>query len=580
MLRYPPIKINDFIPNITEHLFIVHLDAYYLSKITKTYTIYIYLHSMAISPVKSKEILFFTLTFAVGFIAMTMPYFGMDFGSLPGDLGDTRFNIYILEHAKQYIDGNVENGYWNANFMYPEPEVISLSDNLLGSAPFYIVLRWLGLDIFSSFQWWLVILTFLNFGSAYLLFRYIFKNRNGALLGAFIFAFSVSLASQMNHAQVVPRFAIPLTILFLLRWVHNQKNIDFGMAVTLLVYQFYCGIYLGFMAVIPFAVILVAGIIYQFRPIISAIIRVKNIAFYLVVIAVNGLLIYKLFAPYMRRAQILEQIGEIIDFPGHIFYTLPSPLSYLSASPSAMIHGWLSKTTIHYPAYWDHWIFPGWISLLSFIVISLLLTGSFFSRSRFLKWSYTQQVFVLAGVVCCLVFLRFDGFSLYYYLQKVPGYTAMRSLTRIININLLFFGGAFALVIHMLSKRFPKHQLLIFLLGFTLLFIDNFNKPSQLFTIEKAHMRERHQKLVDKMQHLEAGTIISYEPKELNGNSIDYQIDAMLAAQELNLKSINGYSARAAHMFYMYWDAPNKENLEFWISRFDDLHLEDITVIH
>ena len=73
--------------------------------------------------------LYFFVALIGGLIFQVMPYIGWGLEYLPGDLGDTRFNLFVLEHGKQFLLGEVQQ-YWSAGFMHPEPEVITLSDNL------------------------------------------------------------------------------------------------------------------------------------------------------------------------------------------------------------------------------------------------------------------------------------------------------------------------------------------------------------------------------------------------------------------------------------------------------------------
>src|ERR1700739_3337747 len=85
-----------------------------------------------------------------------------DFSKIPGDLGDARFNNYILEHGYKYLTGKTDK-YWDAPFMYPYKNVIALSDNLLGTVPVYSFFRMIGYDRETSFQWWFLALFALNF---------------------------------------------------------------------------------------------------------------------------------------------------------------------------------------------------------------------------------------------------------------------------------------------------------------------------------------------------------------------------------------------------------------------------------
>lgn len=520
----------------------------------------------------------FWAAFLVGIVSVSFPYLGYNLAYLPGDLGDTRFNIFILEHAKQFFGREVK-GFWSAGFMYPEAEVITYSDNFLGTAPVFALFRWLGADIFTSFQLWILALAFLNYWAAFKLAEYLLEDKKTAAIAAFVFAFSLSLASQMNHAQTFPRFALPLSLLFLLRWIRHTHTIDFAAMVTLLVYQFYCGIYLGFLTALPFAVILASGLWPRRQAIISRLKSWPTLAAYTGTVVINAWLMLKLFLPYLRRAGH----GGLYSYE-EISHSIPTPLSYLSAHPSSILYPSTHRLVDGYTAFWDHWIFPGWLALAGFLVVTVLLAKSVLKEksSRATPFTNSQTLFFAAGAVLFFIYLRFDQQSFYYFLQKVPGFGAMRALARIINIELLFIGVSLAWVMQQIMHRVnsrPAVKNMLLALCMALLIIENQSHPTKIVRTEKAQMQNRQEALVAKMKHLPAGSIISYEPDTIQSHVIHYQIDAMLAAQSLHLRSVNGYSATSAYMFDRYWLNPNTENRLFWFSRFDDLPDTDIHII-
>ena len=157
---------------------------------------------------------------------------------MPGDLGDGRFNNYILEHNFQYLIGNIES-YWNAPFMFPVKQVICYSDNLMGSSPFYIIFRFLHFDREFSYQAWILVICILNYLSCYIFLWEWTKNKYAAVLGAFIFAFSIALQSQVTHTQVFPRFCIPLSFLMLLLFIREFHVKYFFGLFFFCVWQFY-----------------------------------------------------------------------------------------------------------------------------------------------------------------------------------------------------------------------------------------------------------------------------------------------------------------------------------------------------
>jgi hypothetical protein len=155
----------------------------------------------------------------------------------------------------------------------------------------------------------------------------------------------------------------------------------------------------------------------------------------------------------------------------------------------------------------------------------------------------------------------------------------MRSLTRIINVELLFFGIAFATILLLILKKWKISSLLLFILIFPLLVLDNSIKYDSAVKMNKAELETRHNKLVEKMDHLSPGTVIAYEPEELNDPAHFYQLDAMLAAQSLHLKSVNGYSAIAPPTFDKYWVNPSEESRKIWFQRFPQADTISVVVI-
>lgn len=71
----------------------------------------------------AKLISFLPLLFGlvVGLFFVTFQILGFDLAFLPGNLGDTRLNIYFLEHAHQYFftDKVHTEGYWNVPIYVP-----------------------------------------------------------------------------------------------------------------------------------------------------------------------------------------------------------------------------------------------------------------------------------------------------------------------------------------------------------------------------------------------------------------------------------------------------------------------------
>lgn len=518
----------------------------------------------------------FFFPLGIGLYVLLSTYFGSDLSFLPGDLGDTRFNLFILEHCYQFFSGTVDE-FWNAGFMYPEPDIISMSDNLVGSAPIYSLFRLCGLNIFSSFQLWAITLVVLNYTSAYLLTAHLSNKSWFSGVAAFIFAFSLGLAAQMSHAQTFPRFAIPLTFLFLLLWRKKGHWKWFFWALFALTYTFYCGIYLGFMNLFPFAALFLFITVEKWSIIKKQLSHYKQVLAYGSSLFVNVVLLYFLFAPYLRRSK-----SNPLHTYEQVKNSIPTLESYISAHPGTLIHGPLENFIGgDQPAFWDHWLFSGWLVL--FGIIGMIYLS--FKKSLFRPISFSTKntwLLMITGVITFLFFLRIGDYSLYYFLHFLPGFGAMRSMTRVINIELLFFGIALAVFLTLVAKKSRNYRVFVFLVAMLLLLFDNSLDPEYVNRTSKKVMQERHNALVTKMKEVPKGSIVSYEPdlEKLNTHIIHYQLDAMLAAQSLGLKSVNGYSAQAAPGFDKYWINPNPETRRYWLDQFEHVDDDQVYVIH
>lgn len=96
---------------------------------------------------KAVATLFLILCAAV----LIWPTLGWQLPFYYGDTGDARFNMYLLEHSYQFVCHPTSH-FWNAPFFYPTSEVITYSDNHLGIAPIYIVLRLMGQNVGIVYQ--------------------------------------------------------------------------------------------------------------------------------------------------------------------------------------------------------------------------------------------------------------------------------------------------------------------------------------------------------------------------------------------------------------------------------------------
>ena len=501
----------------------------------------------------------------VGLCFVTFQILGFNLSYLPGDLGDTRLNIYFLEHAHQYFftDNVPTEGYWNAPFIYPQESIITFSDNLLGTFLIYSFFRFLNCDIYLAFQWWMIVITFLNYYFAYLFLNYIIKNRFAAVLGAFIFAFSIALAEQYVHPQTYPRFCIPIAFLFAARFYNSFKAKEFFWMVFFVVYQIYCVVYLGFMLAVPLAIFSIVAVVINWKR-FSANLNFKYLLSLIGSLGANVLLLLPLVIPYIKSPAKFRPNGEILFRKyDEIFNSIPTLQSYLFINRKTFMWDSLRQVGINLEFWWDHQLFFG---VTCFAAIFFLLR---YSVKKIVEKELFPKIYWglgIAAVVTFFLYVRFEEFSFYNLLFNVPGFNAVRALHRIINVQLIFLGLFVAISFHVLFKTL-KIKWPVFIVVFLFVVADNFIYDSGHVRFSKLEAKQRLEPLRLKMQELAPATIVSFEPKVLEERKVFQHVDAMLSAQEFGLRLLNGYTSVVPNGYYHFAVGFNQKGREVWLEK-------------
>lgn len=512
------------------------------------------------------------LSFSVWLFVINITGISYDF--FPGDLGDARFNNYILEHSYQFMCSHLES-FWDAPFIYPEKEIITYSDNLIGTSPFYAVFRLIGYDRETSFQNWFLLMTIFNYTSCFFLLKYMFKNTYVSVLGALVFACSIALQSQVGHAQTIPRFPIPLGILFGLLYIENLKPKYFFLTIFALTYQIYCGIYLGFLMFIPIVILLIISFIVKRKLYTKTIRDMKWLSSVLLSCILNLVLLLLILLPYKKRADS----GGLYLYE-NIVSSVPTFKSFFFSNPGSFLWGKLEHIADDYPYFWDFKIFPGGVATLSILFCLILTVIAIIKKKKLNEYNHQYIIIFITGFITFLFFVRIDDISFYKILFNIPGFASMRALQRIINIELVFYSIATAFFLKYLFKS--KNELrnfIVFSILILIVVIDNKIDPENAHRTKKQIAQDRIYTLVKKMEGLPKGSVISYEPDTMYSHPNDYQIDAMLASQSLQLKCLNGYTATSPNEYYWYWSKPNEESRKKWLD-YKGVSSDKIIVIH
>lgn len=464
---------------------------------------------------------------------------------MPGDLGDARFNLYILEHFWQYAQGATPS-YWNAPFFYPESQTIAYSDNLLGIAPLYAFFRLFGLLPETAFQLWFVCITSLNFVFAYWAFRALNIGSVGASAGAFVFAFSIALQSQLTHAQTYSRFAVPMALVALWQFLHSQQAKHLLLACLFWVWQVYASIYTGYFLGVAMGFLLLAFVVVHPKRALEWLNSRQKVFYLGLSLALTALALWPLLQPYWQQSKHL-QLPDV----QYVLKQLPTWRSYFNAHYGSPWFNWLDQSR-YFEATYDQqlfWGFGAWIGALSLLAFGI--------KKRWLPLA-------LAALGLAVFFMQLEGISLYAFWLKLPAVSSIRALPRLVNVLLFFPALGLALAIGKLEALKVKNWVVVPVLAIFLL-ADNYVDSSKAYTHSKHVAMQRRLALQAKMAHLPPNSVVAYMPVTKTDPAIYYQLDAMLAAQSLQLKCINGYSAQSPYEYYVFWDELSEEGLKRWL---------------
>lgn len=488
----------------------------------------------------SKNSIFLWVLFLIGFYYLPFRLLGgFEMSMIPGDLGDSVFNMVILENGYQYVFGSIEH-FWQSNFLYPFENPIALSDNLMGTWPIYALFRIIGLDSHTAFQWWILSLFALNYFISYLAFKRLSKQTIWAILAAYVFAFGFYNLNFISHLQLLPRFILPFTIIVLIEFFQERKVTSFYFFIAGTVYQFYCGMYLGFFTILAaFAFLLSYFLMYRKLDVILTLFHRSQIIKTLSVLLLAIVALMPLALPYLEMSAIVgaRTYDEVLE-------NIPSISSYFFAHPASKPWNPLLFNHGVSEAYewWNHTNFVGILPWLSFIISAILLMVKAGKPKR-IQW------LVLFVFVFLFLFSKFGELSFYHYIHQLPGLSSMRAIHRImipLLVVLLILGI-------LLLNKIKHYQTPIFVLLFVLVFLDNdYHLSWDVNRFPKAKSTAMVHHIKDQLQHAKTKTIaMKTEAVEQSiYENMDYfHLSCMLAAIDEDVKIVNGYSSMAPPQF-------------------------------
>lgn len=464
---------------------------------------------------------------------MYSPMIRNEFKVVQGGGIDSRLNHYFLEHSYKWaMDSSYDFELWSPPFYYPAENMLALSDNLLGSAPIYWLLRSVA-DPTLSYQLWLMGLSLLSFLSMFVVCRALKANWVLSLAGAYLFAFGLAVQGQIGHPQLLGQFFAPPALYFLVRFLQAPSLIRLGAMAVFSFLQLMAGVYLGWFLFMGIGVYVLLAVSSnrntRERVLVFLRTSLPGVA---AVLGVMALITVTFMAPYLRMsAEISGGWGMDVVEP----FLHPVKV-WVLPNPQSLLHGLWMPPNLFPPV-------PEGAHTLG--VISLIFIGAM----GWIIFHRNDQPLVARFCLLCLLTVlilvtisvtwpfNFSFWSVVYRL--VPGAKAIRAVNRIWVVVYLFLipGGVVAL--SNISKRIPTLFRIAMLSSLAVLVGTEQIRKNKHFYNPKPEISRSHS-----LAGILKGSDVGYIVASPDRNGARELLDAMWAGLISHTPVVNGTSSR------------------------------------
>ena len=202
-------------------------------------------------PPRAEEIFLAAAVFVAATVLLTWPQ-AARMGSGLGDLWDAKLNAWIF-HWDYHQTFHDPLRLFHANIFHPARYALAFSENLWGAALFGFPLYAAGASTLFVYNFLFLLGMFLSAMAAWALAREVTGNAAASLLAGLVFAFVPWRLAQIPHVQFQWGPFLPLSLLFVLRWLNGGRRRDLFLfalffawnALTNVHFAIFSGILLG-----------------------------------------------------------------------------------------------------------------------------------------------------------------------------------------------------------------------------------------------------------------------------------------------------------------------------------------------
>jgi len=354
---------------------------------------------------------------------------------VPGDLGDSLLNMWILAWGAQHLPSLLTfqiswADFWNANIFHPEPLSLALSEHLFGQTLQIFPIYWLTGNVILCYNL-LFISTFALSGfGTYLLVRDLTGDKRAAFIAGLVYGFLPYRIASVPHIQVMSSQWMPLALYGLNRYVTTgSRKALIGGTAALVMQNWSCGYYLLYFA--PFVPLFLIHRMWTNG-------KLKDIRVWMSLAAAGvATIVFSLpfLFPYRQAAATFgfeRPFGEVVLFSANVW-------SYITASENLRLFGKLLR-------FYPHGEGETFLGFMPWLLAGVALSG--------LIWHRTETKEVSVSSVSSVV-------KVFTWLLTIA------VITQLIAVLSVFLFGGFEF--GFISARTPQRLVLQFLIAFALL---------------------------------------------------------------------------------------------------------------
>lgn len=378
----------------------------------------------------------FLLFLLVGVLSISLAYRGVifnDFNKLPGDRYDMVIMSAILEHWKNFWAGN--SAWHDVGYFYPYERTIAQTDGYFLIGAIFTLIRVFVNDIFLSVVVTSIVLSGIGFSSLFFLLRKVLVLRIETSL--LISAAFVNLSSIVGHnqrLQLMTVYLLPVLTSFLIFYLRsvserNQRLATLNGCIFGVLYGsmtitcFYVAWFYAFFLMVVLAVFCVlrvscvAGWLKDF-------VALKLSSFVVFFVSLLSLLPF-VWAYYQKSLEV--GVRSFSTVSGNLI----APLELIQVGFGNYLYGGVLKRAFQlvHPGYgpWGEYYNVGFSPL----IFGLFVAAIFYFRSKGESGKINSFFLVgVAALICCVLLLKFNVFSLWYYVYTfIPGAKALNAVS-------------------------------------------------------------------------------------------------------------------------------------------------------